>query len=134
MAAAAEARSGAVAVSATDEKSSEPRGGGGVTQRPLVRARRRWPAFFVASATKGTRHTRRHFFGSVPARPAAQERCKWYTAVRRITGQWRARGAGYIGHLLAWVARAWRGHGAGVARACPVTPPQGGDPVVDGKC
>eukprot|EP00661_Eupelagonemidae_sp_cell13_P007599 gene7599-biopygen12063 len=27
-----------------------------------------------------------------------------------------------IGHVLAWAARAWRGHGAGVARACLVTP------------
>eukprot|EP00661_Eupelagonemidae_sp_cell13_P022478 gene22478-biopygen2737 len=26
------------------------------------------------------------------------------------------------GHFVVWVARAWRGHGAGVARACPVTP------------
>eukprot|EP00661_Eupelagonemidae_sp_cell13_P008751 gene8751-biopygen9192 len=26
------------------------------------------------------------------------------------------------GYFLAWVARAWRGHGAGMARAWPVTP------------
>eukprot|EP00661_Eupelagonemidae_sp_cell13_P005799 gene5800-biopygen5788 len=31
------------------------------------------------------------------------------------------RGAG-CRQLLVWVARAWRGHCAGVARACPVTP------------
>eukprot|EP00661_Eupelagonemidae_sp_cell13_P023803 gene23803-biopygen14902 len=44
---------------------------------------------------------------------------------RTVARAWRGHGAGVaraVGHFLAWVARAWRGHGAGVARACPVTP------------
>eukprot|EP00661_Eupelagonemidae_sp_cell13_P010136 gene10136-biopygen1738 len=44
---------------------------------------------------------------------------------RTVARASRGHGAGVaraIGHWLAWVARAWRGHGAGVARACPVTP------------
>eukprot|EP00661_Eupelagonemidae_sp_cell13_P023788 gene23788-biopygen10387 len=44
---------------------------------------------------------------------------------RTVARAWRGNGAGVaraIGHCLACVARAWRGHGAGVARACPVTP------------
>eukprot|EP00661_Eupelagonemidae_sp_cell13_P015470 gene15470-biopygen11236 len=41
---------------------------------------------------------------------------------RTVARAWRGHGAGVaraVGHFLAWVARAWRGHGAGVARACP---------------
>eukprot|EP00661_Eupelagonemidae_sp_cell13_P008560 gene8560-biopygen1605 len=50
-------------------------------------------------------------------------------AERTVARAWRGHGAGVaraFGHFLAWVARAWRRHGAGVARACPVTPGRSG--------
>eukprot|EP00661_Eupelagonemidae_sp_cell13_P010565 gene10565-biopygen4786 len=46
---------------------------------------------------------------------------------RTVARAWRGHGAGVartIGHVWLGVARAWRGHGAGVARACPVPPGQ----------
>eukprot|EP00661_Eupelagonemidae_sp_cell13_P012243 gene12243-biopygen1900 len=41
---------------------------------------------------------------------------------------WRGQGVAWRGlrQLLTWVARAWRGHGAGMARACPVPPGRNG--------
>eukprot|EP00661_Eupelagonemidae_sp_cell13_P024552 gene24552-biopygen5942 len=54
---------------------------------------------------------------------------------RTLARAWRGHGAGVartIGHFVVWVARAWRGHGAGVARACPVTP--GNTGVASQRC
>eukprot|EP00661_Eupelagonemidae_sp_cell13_P023303 gene23303-biopygen11822 len=47
---------------------------------------------------------------------------------RTLARAWRRHGAGVaraIGSFWLGVARAWRGHGAGVARACPVSPGPG---------
>eukprot|EP00661_Eupelagonemidae_sp_cell13_P009090 gene9090-biopygen12187 len=55
-----------------------------------------------------------------PLAPGSASSCPG-TCRRRPRLAWRGRDAG-CGHLLAWVARAWRGHGAGMARAWPVTP------------
>eukprot|EP00661_Eupelagonemidae_sp_cell13_P011517 gene11517-biopygen10916 len=48
---------------------------------------------------------------------------------RTLARAWCGHGAGVaraIGNFWLGVARAWRGHGAGVARACPVPPGAGG--------
>eukprot|EP00661_Eupelagonemidae_sp_cell13_P008763 gene8763-biopygen1622 len=59
------------------------------------------------------------------ARARVWQRRPLRTQARAMARAWR----GPYAIFLAWVARAWRGHGAGVARACPVTPGIAGSPV-----